>query len=73
MQADEVILGGEAKAFAKRIGLPETDVREARASAVSELGGTAYMILQGTLPDGRSVRLVCRYDLPHYVVSFRPL
>lgn len=71
MQADEVILGGSAKAFAKRIGVPEEDVKLARVGAVSDLGGNEFLILLGTLPDGRSVRMLCRHDIPAYVVSFR--
>jgi hypothetical protein len=73
MQADDVILGGAAKAFAKRIGLSETDVQKARMGAVSDLGGNEFRILLGTLVDGRSIRFQCRHDLPYYVVSFRLL
>jgi len=71
VRIDEVILGGAAKAYAKRVGLVEDDVKAALCGSVSDLEGTAYRILLGTLPDGRSVRFKCRYDLPNYVVSFR--
>lgn len=69
----DVILGGAAKAFAKRIGLAEADLKTARLGPVSDLGGREYMILLGTLPDGRSVHMKCRFDEPLYIASFRPL
>jgi hypothetical protein len=71
--ANEVILGGAAKAFAKRIGIAEEDVKAARVGPVSDLGGREWLILLGTLPDGRSVRLTCRFDEPFYISSFRPI
>lgn len=73
MKEEDVILGGSAKAFAKRIGLPEADLKKARVGAVADLGGIEFMILQGTLPDGRSVQMKCRFDEPSYIVFFRPL
>jgi hypothetical protein len=71
MNADEVTLGGAAVAYAMRAGLSISDVKEARAGSVSELGGSEYKILIGTIPDGRSIRLVCRYDVPGNVVTCR--
>lgn len=71
MQADEIILGGAAKAYAKRVSVAEAEVKSALAGPVSDLGGNEFRILLGTLPDGRSVRFKCRHDLPSYIVSFR--
>jgi hypothetical protein len=73
MRAGKVIIGGRAKAFAKRIGVSEADLEAARLGPVADLGGNEYMILHGDLPDGRSVRMLCRYDEPYYIASFRPL
>jgi hypothetical protein len=71
VDAEDVILGGAAKAFAKRVGITEREVKEARAGEVSDLGGIEFRILLGTLSDGRTIRMLCRFDLPHYISSFR--
>jgi hypothetical protein len=55
------------------LGIAESWLKQARCGAVSTHEGREYFIVIGSLPDGRSVRMQCRHDRRHHIVSFRPI
>lgn len=73
MRPDEVTLGEGARRTSKQLGVPEDAVRRARSGAISSYDGREYLTVVGELPDGRSIRMNCRFDRPNHIVSFRPL
>jgi hypothetical protein len=73
MRSQDVTLGEGARRMCPRLGIAESDVRDARAGSISEHDSPEYLIVMGELPDGRSVRMMCRHDMPWHVVSFRPV
>jgi hypothetical protein len=73
MRPSDVSLGERALSLCGRLGIPETDLRTARCGTVSTHEGAQYLIVIGDLPDGRSVRMLCRHDRPNHIVTFRPL
>lgn len=73
MKGNQVTLGERAERLCAQLGISENDIRRVRSKSVSIHEGREYLIVIGELPDGRSVRMSCRYDRPNHVVTFRPL
>jgi hypothetical protein len=73
MRADDVTLGERALAMCVQLGIDPHDAKKARSDATSTYDGREFMIVIGPLPDGRLIRMMCRYDRPYHVVTFRPL
>lgn len=71
MASNQVTLGESATKTCLRVGIAENDLRKARAGSVSEHEGREYLVVIGELSDGRSVRMMCRFDRPHHIVTFR--
>jgi hypothetical protein len=67
-----VTLSERAKALLGQFGLTERDLKRARAGSVSSSETPQYLVVHGDLPDGRTVRMLCRFDLPCHIVTFRP-
>ena len=73
MRADEVTLGERALALCEQLGIAPNDARNARSEASSTYPGAEYLVVIGQLPDGRSIRMLCRHDRPQHIVTFRPM
>jgi hypothetical protein len=73
MASNQVTLGETASKLCARTDISENALRSARAGSVSEHEGREYLVVIGELPDGRSVRMSCRFDRPYHIVTFRPL
>lgn len=71
MDVNQITLGGGASQWAAQLGIPESEVRTARATATSASDGLEFLVILGALPDGRRVRMLCPRGFPHHVVSFR--
>jgi hypothetical protein len=69
MNATDVTLSPGALASCERLGIDEIAIRRARADSVSEFARPAYLVVIGQLPDGRTIRLSCRHDLPKHVAA----
>lgn len=73
MNPSDVILSRRAQALCAQLGISQGDLRKARAGPTSGWEGREYYVVTGELPDGRSVRMSCRHDHRHYIVTFRPI
>jgi hypothetical protein len=73
MEISDVTLGESARRWCQRLGVPESDLKSARAGSVTTYEGTQYLIVTGELPDGRAIRMQCRHDRSNHIVSFRPV
>lgn len=73
MRPDEVTLGEAARHLCRRLGRPETDIQAARSGSGSVFQGREYLIVVGEAPDGRTIRMACRHDRPHHVITWREL
>jgi hypothetical protein len=73
MRADDVTLGERALSLCEQLGISVNDAKNARSSANSTYPAPEFLMVIGTLPDGRSIRMWCRHDRPAHIVSFRPL
>lgn len=67
-----VTLSERASALLGQFGLAERDLKRARAGSVSEHDTPQYLVVHGDLPGGGSVRMLCRFDRPCHIVTFRP-
>jgi hypothetical protein len=73
MKPSDVTLGERARSLCSQLGVTEEDVRMARCGDISTHEGTQYLVVLGELADGRTIRMLCRYDRPNHIVTFRPL
>ena len=73
MKASDVTLSENARRLCQRLGVPEGDVRAARAGSTSTTTRPDVLLCWGDLPDGRPARMTCSLDMPHYIISWRPL
>ena len=73
MDPTQVTLGDRAVALCKKLGIPESAVRSARADASQIFEQADWLVFEGTTPDGITLRLFCGPNMPHYVGTFRPV
>lgn len=73
MTPDDVTLSDAARKACERTGVPERDVRVARAGNVSTVESPKWLEVYGELPDGRRARMMCAIHIPYHVASWRPL
>jgi hypothetical protein len=71
VRANDVTLGDRARAVARRHGIPHSAVRIARSLEVSTHETPECLVVIGTLPDRRCVRMWCSPDQPSHVISLR--
>ena len=72
MDEKDVTLGENARAWCRKLGVLEDDIRAARVSG-AETPGVEFIAIYSSLPDGTRVRLKCPHDRPHFVQSWRPI
>jgi hypothetical protein len=73
MESNDVTLGERASKLCASLGIPENALQKARSGSISEHEGREFLIVIGELPDGRSVRMMCRFDRTNHIVTFRTL
>lgn len=73
MEPSDVTLSERARNLCGQLGITEADVRMARCGNVSTHEGAQYLVVLGELADGRTIRMLCRYDRTNHIVTFRPL